>query len=101
MITGTILSGIFEHSYVGSSTTGIFGGLMTSYEHVDFSNPLIGLWSIARVGWSFLGLLWSMFWWDYSFFYGDYIIFRYIGLAISIGVIAAILLPRITGARSS
>jgi len=98
---GTILSGLLDMQYIGSGEASLFQRLIEGGEQLNFSNPITGIYSILKVGWTYMQLIWAMFWWDYSFFYGSYEIIRYFCWTISVGIIVSLILSITRGTSSA
>ena len=71
----TILSGILEGVYGMEST--LLHRLM---------NPELSWGGV----WDYIKVLWAILWFDYSFFYGWFMIFRFLFMCVSIGLIASL-----------
>jgi hypothetical protein len=87
-LAGTLISGILEQQYLGTSDAGLFHSLLSNYKEVSWWN--IG--SIISVAWSYTVLIWRLFWWDYSFWYGAWEIVRYFCWCISVGIVVSLVL---------
>ncbi len=96
-LAGTLISGILEQEYLGSSEAGMFHDLLTKYKEVHLWNFL----SIISVVWSYIVLIWRLFWWDYSFWYGSWEIIRFFCWTISIGIIVSLILSVTRGTSSA
>ena len=96
-LAGTIISGILEQSYLGTSDAGMFHKLLTGYTEMHWYN--IG--SVISVAWSYIVLVWKMFWWDYAFWYGSWEIIRFFCWTISIGIIVSLILSITRGTSSA
>ena len=89
----SLLSGIIEMQYLGTSDAGILNSIITAPEVVSFNNPLTAVYTFASFAWNMTKALWAAFWWDYAFFQGYWVIFKYaIFWPISVGIIVAIVL---------
>jgi hypothetical protein len=97
-VVGSLLSGIIEQQYLGSSQVGVLHGLIGGYEQVDFSNPLIGIGSLLSIVWNSFKALWNMFWWNYAFFDGEWVIIKYaLFWPISFGMVITLVLSLTRG----
>lgn len=98
---GTILSGLLEQQYLGTSSAGMFHDLMNGYKELNFSNPFVAITSVISVAWDYVQMLWNLFWWNYSFFYGTWEVVRYFCWCISIGIIASLIMSVTRGTSSA
>lgn len=96
-LMGSLLSGVIEQQYLGSSQVGVLHGLIAGYQQANFSNPIIGIASIFSIVWNSLKAIWQMFWWNYAFFDGYWVIFKYLGWCISLGVVITLVLSLTRG----
>ena len=98
-LVGTIISLTLEGQYLDTGDTSIFWNIVHP-TFTNYTNPLlaIGGFFIWMLDWA--RALWKMLWWDYSFFTGSYEVFRYVGLAVSVGFVVSIVLA-IRGTGSS
>jgi hypothetical protein len=87
----SILSGITEATYLGSSESGAIYQLMF-WREMSFNDPFSFVFSVPIAGWSFIKALWQLFSWDYSFFDGQLAVFRYMGWCISLGLIVTFIM---------
>lgn len=94
-LAGTIISGILEQSYLGTSDAGMFHDLLSKYKELSWN-----FLTIISVAWSYIVLVWKMFWWDYSFWYGSWEIIRFFCWTISIGIIVSLILSITRGTSS-
>lgn len=95
-LAGTIISGILEQSYLGTSDAGMFHDLLSKYKELSWN-----FFTIIKVTWSYIVLVWKMFWWDYSFWYGSWEIIRFFCWTISIGIIVSLILSVTRGTSSA
>ena len=95
-LAGTIISGILEQSYLGTSDAGMFHDLLSKYKELSWN-----FLTIISVAWSYIVLVWKMFWWDYSFWYGSWEIIRFFCWTISIGIIVSLILSITRGTSSA
>lgn len=95
-LAGTIISGILEQSYLGTSDAGMFHDLLSKYKELSWN-----FITIISVTWSYIVLVWKMFWWDYSFWYGSWEIIRFFCWTISIGIIVSLILSITRGTSSA
>ena len=91
----SVWSGVIEGTYVSANTTTTLNSLM-NLQVLTWADPANIAISSFVVGSTIIGALWKMFWWDYAQFNGDLIIFRYIGIAVSIGIAFTIALTIIS-----
>lgn len=94
-----VWSGILEGSYITDNQTGIFNTLMNQ-QQLSFSDPASAVFSSFVITGDILAALWKMFWWDFAQFHGEFGIFRLILIALSIGVVFAIVLSILRGSSS-
>jgi len=95
-LAGTIISGILEQSYLGTSDAGMFHDLLSKYKELSWN-----FLTIISVAWSYIVLVWKMFWWDYAFWYGSWEIIRFFCWTISIGIIVSLILSITRGTSSA
>ena len=89
----SLLSGVMEMQYLGTSDAGILHNIITAPQVTSFNNPLTAPIAFASAAWNIAKALWAAFWWDYAFFQGYWVIFKYaIFWPISIGIIIAFVL---------
>jgi len=88
-VIGTIASGVAEYTYFGSAEAGILGKLLTGWQGITFSNPLVAIGSIAIFLWDFIQTIFNMLLWNYGCFTGTWAIIRILGLCISMGFIVS------------
>lgn len=101
-IACSLLSGLLEWQYLGTSQAGVFYRLLTDYKEIEFTNPLVAVGTFVSVGWEYIKTIWAMFWWDYAFFDGYWAILKYaIFYPISIGLIVSLVLSAIRGVSSA
>ena len=75
-----------------SGEVSIISNAMSSWQGLEFSNPVQAGWSILMGIGTFLGTVWKIMTWDYAFFTGYWVWFRFLFMAISLGVLFSILL---------
>ncbi|GAH55757.1 unnamed protein product [marine sediment metagenome] len=61
-------------------------------DFAQFTNPLQAIGGFFVLAWNWIVALWKVFWWDYAFFTGTWAILKYLGWAISLGVIVALIM---------
>ena len=89
----TILSGIIEMQYLGTSDAGILHNIITAPKITTFNDPISIVVTLATATLNIAKALWQAFWWDYAFFQGYWVIIKYaLFWPISIGIIVAFLL---------
>jgi hypothetical protein len=82
-------------------------GEMTKLEqllHPEFPEvniPVIdNITGVFKVAWNYIQILWDMFLWDYPFFTGSYVFFRWLFIAISVGIVVSLVLATFRGVSS-
>lgn len=88
----TIGSGVLEQTYLGTAEAGVFWQAISSFQAVSISDPITAIWSIMVGAWSMIQALFKMLIWDYAFFIDDYLVFRYLFMSISVGMVVSLLL---------
>jgi uncharacterized membrane protein len=81
----SLWSGFVEGTYISANTTSTMNKLM-NLQTLTWADPANVAISSFVVGSTIIEALWKMFWWDYAQFNGDLIVFRYVGIAVSIGI---------------
>ena len=90
-IIGAVLGGVQEQTWPGSTERSALDRLMKP-ELADISNPWEGVTAFFTVAGDWVDALWEVLTFDYPFFTGELVILRWLFLAISIGIILALLL---------
>lgn len=97
-IIGTLISGVMEMSYIGTTQTGILYHLMNDFRGINLSNPITGAWTLISVGWSYIQNLWNVLWFNYAFFVGTASIIRIaLFIPISVGFVVTLIITFIKG----
>jgi hypothetical protein len=87
----TILSGIIEMSYFGTTEQGTIQSIISEFGKLNFSNPIIALASVLIGFWTVLRLIVGTLLWQYSFFTGTWQIVKYaFFFPISVGFIVSV-----------
>lgn len=88
----SVVSGIDEGTYFGGTGVETIWMGFTSFEIVDYSNPLTAV-SGVLVALKDLGVgLFEILTWKFSFFTGSWVIVRFVLGAISLGVMVSMIL---------
>jgi hypothetical protein len=86
-----VWSGILEGSYLTSNQTSVLDDLM-SPEQLSYSNPVAAISSVFVIAGKTIHALWTILVWDFAQFNGDFAVFRLPLIALSIGIIIAIVI---------
>lgn len=91
-LIATITSQIIEYGYAGTAVSTTFWSAMTSFEGIEFSNPITAVYTIIVGFVNIVKALFNMLLWNYSFLTGELVIIRYFLWSISLGMIVSLLL---------
>jgi len=93
MVILTVVSGIIEQTYLGTEQTGTLWGILASFKAIEFSYNIFAVVGdiIVAVGTLVQGI-WKMLTFDYAFFTGVWAIFRWLFVAIGVGVAVSLAL---------
>lgn len=80
---------------MGENATGTLWSAMSSFQAVDFSNPVLAVWNIMLAAKDFMVAIFKMLIWDYAFLEGTWAVVKYalfwpISLALIFSIIMAI-----------
>ena len=87
----TVTSNIMEGAYLGANATDTLWSGMTSFQAIDFSNPVTAVGGMVIAMANLMTSLFKMLVWDYSFLTGEWAIFKWLFMAISFGLVFSII----------
>lgn len=99
-VVGSMWSGICEQQYLGGETAGVFYSVMDTFNSLSFDNPLSAGWSLFIGTWTIIQCAVQMLLWDYAFFTGYLVIFRLLGIVVSVSLIISLIIA-LKGASSA
>lgn len=104
MLGMAMVGGLIEGSFLAPDNTGILDTLLRPdvIESPVASLPIIGpIVSGLSVAGDWLHGIWTLFTFDYPFFEGPWIIFRFIFIGVSVGLIMTLVLAWVRGVGGS
>lgn len=88
----TIVSGIIEQTYLGADEAGTIWGAMSSFQAIEFTNPLTAVGGLIIAATDLTQALFKAFIFNYSFLTGIWFVFRILGCCISAGIVVSLIL---------